>query len=214
MNKKAFILDLDGTVVNPGTAIPRCINHALQKQGVKQVPIERLKRYIGYDLEYIFTEVTGRKEKTFIKKCIESYRDRFHKDGIAEHRLYPGIVGLLEAAKEKGELYIASIKPTESCKMVLEHLGVEKLFKGVYGGDTKGCKGSKSNIIKTLMKNEKVSQAVSIGDRAMDVEAAKKIKIASIGVTYGYGTKDELVKAGADVVAETVGELRQCMLQS
>ena len=52
-----FIFDLDGTVVNPGTAIPRCINFALKKQGIKPVPIERLKRYIGFSLEHTLEKV-------------------------------------------------------------------------------------------------------------------------------------------------------------
>lgn len=214
MKNKSFILDLDGTVVNPGTAIPRCINFALQKHGVKAVPIERLKRYIGYNLEFIFSEVTGKRDKAFIKKCVESYQDRFLKEGIAEHRLYPGIVGLLEAASQKATLYIASIKPTESCEKVLEHLGVRKLFKAVYGGDQKGCNGEKSCVLRKVMKDEKLTDAMIVGDRGVDVEAAKKVKCRSVGVTYGYGTKDELTKAGADVVAETVGELRQYLLNS
>ncbi|MFH1652521.1 MAG: HAD hydrolase-like protein [Pseudomonadota bacterium] len=210
----AFVMDLDGTVVNPGTAIPRCINYALQKQGVKSVPIERLKRYIGHDLTFIFSEVTGRKDKKFLKACIDAYQSRFLKDGIAEHRLYPGIVGLLEAASEKGDLYILSIKPKASCEMVLENLGIVKHFAKIYGGDTKGCKGNKAEILKNLAKTEKLTQIIVVGDRAMDVEAANKCKFRSIGVTYGYGTKNELMNAGASFVAETVGELRQCLLNS
>jgi phosphoglycolate phosphatase len=210
----SFIFDLDGTVVNPGTAIPRCINHALKKQGLKPVPIERLKRYIGFSLEEIFSELTGRADRRFIKNCIETYRERFHKEGIAEHRLYPGIVGLLEAVADKGCLYAASIKPRVSVEMVLDHLGIKHLFKNVYGGELKGKTVKKIELLKNIMKKEKAKDAVVIGDRGLDIEAAKKCKLPAIGVTYGYGTKDELKTAGADYVAETVGELRQCLLMN
>lgn len=210
--KTAFIFDLDGTVVNPGTAIPRCINHALKKQGLKPVPIERLKRYIGFSLEAIFEELTGRSDRRFIKNCIDAYRERFHKEGIAEHRLYPGIVGLLEAVSNNGCLYAASIKPQVSTEMVLDHLGIKHLFKNVYGGELKGKTVNKSDLLKNIVKREKTREAVVIGDRGLDIEAAKKCKLPAIGVTYGYGTKDELNTAGADYVAETVGELRQCLL--
>lgn len=209
-----FIFDLDGTVVNPGTAIPRCINHALKKQGLKPVPIERLKRYIGFSLEEIFAELTGRADRRFIKTCIETYRERFHKEGIAEHRLYPGIVGLLEAVADKGYLYAASIKPRVSVEMVLDHLGIKHLFKNVYGGELKGKTVKKIELLKNIVKKEKAKDAVVIGDRGLDIEAAKKCKLPAIGVTYGYGTKDELRTAGADYVAETVGELRQCLLMN
>ncbi|MFA5811194.1 MAG: HAD hydrolase-like protein [bacterium] len=209
-----FIFDLDGTVVNPGTAIPRCINFALKKHGMKPVPIERLKRYIGFSLETVFADITKRKDKRFLKTCVDAYRERFHKEGIPEHRLYPGIVGLLEAASKNGTLIVASIKPQVSCEMVLDHLGIKALFKSVYGSELNGKLGNKIELFKHIMKKEGIKKALFIGDRGVDIEAAKKCQCPSIGVSYGYGTKEELVAAGADKIAETVGELRQCLLTS
>lgn len=213
-NTHSFIFDLDGTVVNPGTAIPRCINYALKKQGVKPVPIERLKRYIGFSLETIFSEITKRKDKKFLKACIDSYRERFHKEGIAEHRLYPGIVGLLEAAAKGGKLVVASTKPKVSCEMVLDHLGIKPFFTNVYGSELSGKFSNKSDLLKHVMKTEGIKTGVMIGDRGLDIEAAKKCSLTSIGVSYGYGTKEELAAAGADRIAETVGELRQYLLHN
>jgi len=209
-----YIFDLDGTVVNPGTAIPRCINFALKKQGIKSVPIERLKRYIGFPLDSVFQEITNRKDKRFLKQCVDSYRERFHKEGIAEHRLYPGIVGLLEAVAGRGQLVIASIKPQVSCEMVLDHLGIKPMFTNVYGVQTNGKKANKSDLLKQIIKKEGVKRALVIGDRGLDIEAAKKCSCPTIGVSYGYGTKEELSQAGADTIAETVGELRQCLLNA
>lgn len=209
-----FIFDLDGTVVNPGTAIPRCINFALKKHGLKPVPIERLKRYIGFSLDQIFSDITKRKDKRFIKSCVDCYRERFHKEGIAEHRLYPGIVGLLEAASKGGNLVVASIKPKVSCDMVLDHLGIKPFFTSIYGGEMSGKPTSKLDILKQLVKKEGIKSAIVIGDRGLDIEAARKCSLKSIGVSYGYGTKEELVAAGADKIAETVGELRQYILAS
>lgn len=213
MDKHTFIFDLDGTVVNPGTAIPRCINFALKKQGLKSVPIERLKRYIGFSLEDVFAEITKRKDKKFLKSCVDAYRERFHKEGIAEHRLYPGIVGLLEAAAKCGRLIVLSNKPGVSCDMVLDHLGIKPIFTSVYGSELSGKNTSKSDLLKHVMKKEGLKKAMVIGDRGIDIEAAKKCSCGTIGVTYGYGTKDELQAAGADKIAETVGELRQCLIE-
>lgn len=214
MKPKTYIFDLDGTIINPGTAIPRCINHALKKHGLKPVPIERLKRYIGFGLEDILTQVAGKKDKRLIKSCIDAYRERFHKEGIAEHRLYPGIVGLLEAVAKNGRLIVASIKPQVSCEMVMDHLGIRNMFSSVYGSDLSNKLKEKTDIIKFAIKKENLKDTVVIGDRGVDIQAAKKCGCKSIGVAYGYGTKEELSAAGADMVAETVGELRQCLLAS
>ncbi|MFH1873578.1 MAG: HAD-IA family hydrolase [Pseudomonadota bacterium] len=212
MKNKTFIFDLDGTIVNPGTAIPRCINHALKKHNIKAVPIERLKRYIGFNLEEVLGQFTGKKDKKLIKSCIDTYRERYHKEGIAEHRLYPGIVGLLEAVSENGNMIVASIKPQVSCEMVMNHLGISSLFTAVYGAELNGRPKDKGDLLKKAIKKEGLKDCIAIGDRSVDIEAAKKCGIPSIGVAYGYGTKEELVQAGADMVAETVGELRQCLL--
>lgn len=213
-NTPTFIFDLDGTVVNPGTAIPRCINFALKKQGAKPVPIERLKRYIGFSLEQIFADITKRKDKRFLKACVDCYRERFHKEGIAEHRLYPGIVGLLEAAAKSGRLMVATIKPKVSCDMVLNHLGIKPYFTSVYGSELSGKLGTKLDLLKHMIKSEKIKEAIVIGDRGIDIEAARKCSLKCIGVSYGYGTKEELAAAGADKIAETVGELRQYILSN
>src|SRR3989338_5997153 len=176
----AFIFDLDGTVVNPGTAIPRCINFALKKVGERTVPIERLKRYIGFPLEDIFADITGKKDKKFLKRCVDCYRERFHKEGIAEHRLYPGIVGLLDAAAKNGTLYITSNKPQVSCEMVLDHLGVKSLFTKVYGLDAAGKKATKTELLKHLIEKEKISKPIVIADRRLDIDAAKNCIYSSI----------------------------------
>ena len=207
-----YIFDLDGTVVNPGTAIPRCINHSLKKQGIKTVPIERLKRYIGFSLESIFTEITTRRDKRFIKSCVDAYRERYHKEGIAEHRLYPGMVGLLEAVSRNGRLVIATIKPRVSCEMVLDHLGIRPNFTAIYGSELNGKLSNKLELLKHVAKREGIKRGVMIGDRGVDIEAAKRCSFPTIGVSYGYGTKEELTAAGADIIAETVGELRQCLI--
>jgi phosphoglycolate phosphatase len=62
------------------------------------------------------------------------------------------------------------------------------------------------------LKKEGIKRAIMIGDRGVDIEAAKRCSFPTIGVSYGYGTKEELTAAGADIIAETVGELRQCLI--
>ena len=96
--------------------------------------------------------------------------------------------------------------------MVLDHLGIKPLFTNVYGSALSGKLGEKTQLLKHVMKKEGIKKALVIGDRGIDIEAARKCQCGTIGVSYGYGTKEELRAAGADTIAETVGELRQCLL--
>ena len=120
----------------------------------------------------------------------------------------------MEAAAKHGILLIASIKPQVSCEMVLEHLGIRPVFTSVYGSELNGKRSNKTDLLKHVLAKEKIKQAYVIGDRGVDMDAAKKHACQTIGVSYGYGTKNELSNAGADKIAETVGELRQILLST
>ena len=50
-----------------------------------------------------------------------------------------------------------------------------------------------------------------VGDRCYDIKGALFNHVTAIGVTYGYGSREELEEAGADCIAESVTELRQLL---
>ena len=73
----------------------------------------------------------------------------------------------------------------------------------------------KADVIRYLLEKEKitdVSQAVMIGDRKHDILGAKEVGMDSIGVLYGYGSREELTEAGAGYIAETVEALEDYLL--
>ena len=63
----------------------------------------------------------------------------------------------------------------------------------------------------SLKENDR-DRIVMIGDRFYDIEGAQEVGIDSIGVLYGYGSKEELSKAGATHLAEDVSALRKLLL--
>ena len=96
----------------------------------------------------------------------------------------------------------------------MEHLGIDSFFAKVSGADYEGKEATKKfligNCLTGLSENERAG-AVMIGDTKFDIEGARSNHIQSIGVLYGYGTRQELQDAGAGGIAESVKELT-CML--
>ena len=52
-----------------------------------------------------------------------------------------------------------------------------------------------------------------IGDRKFDMMGAKKVGVTPIGVTYGYGSREELKTAGAHTIVDSVKQLQELLLQ-
>lgn len=209
--KRTFFFDLDGTIIDPKISITRCINYALQRQGYEARPIDELKKYIGLHLEEVFSILCQRREKTFLWDCIWRYRERFHKEGISENKIYPGIKNILQALQKQSN-FIVSIKPTDGCEAVLKHLGLTKYFQRIYGSEADGTRSNKKDLIGYVLAKERIENAVMVGDRAGDISAAKAHGLGTIGVTYGYGDKKEILGAKPDVVVNSTEELKKILL--
>jgi phosphoglycolate phosphatase len=98
---------------------------------------------------------------------------------------------------------------------VLNHTGIDKYFQAVIGparGNKKTDKGSLlrealSFLAKTGTDHFQKEQAVMVGDRMFDMQGAVETGIPSIGVLYGYGDRQELINAGATLLADTPADV-------
>ena len=101
-------------------------------------------------------------------------------------------------------------------KKILEHFGLEKYFCEIVGSDPNKMKMSKADVIEIILERlgyrDRRAEAVMIGDRNQDVYGAQQAGISCIGVTYGYGSYEELLQAGADKIVKSVKELEEYLL--
>jgi phosphoglycolate phosphatase len=138
------------------------------------------------------------------------YRERFAETGLYENQVYDGVPGMLERAGSIATaVYVATSKPAVYAERIVRHFGLAHHFRKVYGAELDGRYEVKAELLAHLLANEGVAaeSAVMIGDRAVDIRAAKAVGVNSIGVLWGYGSKEELVNAGADVLCHNPSEL-------
>ena len=107
---------------------------------------------------------------------------------------------------------MATSKPEEFAKRILEHFQLEEYFEFV-GGALMDGRTNKAEVIAYVLSEIKAEkeQTIMVGDREHDILGAKKNGIESIGVLYGYGDKNELQDAGADLIVEDVTQLREIL---
>ena len=193
--------DLDGTLTDPVEGITRCIAHALQAMNATVPPLAELACYVGPPLRQTFGLLLGPDaDAAQIEQAVAHYRERFHAVGLYENVIYPGVPQMLKVLQAAGlGLYVATAKPHPSARRVLEHFDLSRYFTGVYGSEFDGRFDDKGDLLEHLLAQERLApeQTLMIGDRRHDALAARRNGIRAVGVTYGYGSAEELNAAGA-----------------
>jgi phosphoglycolate phosphatase len=206
---KYILFDLDGTLTNPVIGITKSIQYALNSKGIHITDLNNLTKYIGPPLRNTFVEFGFNEEEA--EELVTKYREYYRVTGIYENEVYDGIEELLQRLKEDGKkLYTATSKPEHFAKIILEHFQLSHYFEEICGATMDDSRGTKEEVIRYVLEKNKITdldEVVMIGDREHDVEGAKKVGVASIGVLFGYGSRGELIEAGADHLAATVEEI-------
>lgn len=198
---KHVLIDLDGTLTDPKEGIVGCIVYALEKMGVALPDSPPLESYIGPPLQQTFRDIC--QDNVLADEGVRLYRERFTDQGLYENRVFDGIPETLGRLREAGStLYVATSKPTVYSKRIIEHFDLDGYFKHVYGSELDGTRSDKTDLLAHIMASENIAaeDAVMIGDRRYDIVGANNHAMASVGVLWGYGSKQELSDAGATAI--------------
>ncbi len=213
MGKKIYdtvLFDLDGTLTDPGLGITNSVAYALSKWGIKVNDRAELYKFIGPPLLDAFSEYYGFSESDS-ELALKYYREYFSDKGLFENEVYEGVPEMLAELKRKGKrLIVATSKPEVFAKKILEHFFLDGYFDFIAGATMDSSRSKKSDVIKYALKScsiVDVSRVIMIGDREHDVLGAACFGIDSIGVLFGYGSREELQKAGATYIAEKVEDI-------
>ena len=211
MKKEYLLFDLDGTLTDPKEGITKSVQYALNAFGIEVRDLDELCCFIGPPLKDSFIEYYGFSEED-AKKAILIYREYFSTTGLYENVVFDGTKEVLKSLHQRGKkLYVASSKPEVFVKKILKHFDLDSFFVFMGGSDLAEIRVKKADVIRYVLNENHITdldQVVMIGDRKHDVLGAKEVGIDSIGVMYGYGSREELTAAGADVLAETIFDLQ------
>lgn len=211
---KAVLWDLDGTIINSEEGITKCVQYALRAKGIDEQDMTKLRKFIGPPLEMSYREHYGMSEEDAWELVVK-YRERFDVKGIFECCLYDGVKETIIRLKEKGYVQaLASSKPEPACRRILEHFGLLDYFDEVVGSTLDGSISTKEEVLEELGRRfshrgiEKAEMCL-IGDTKFDAAGACAFGISCIGVEYGFGTREELLAAGAKAVLSRPQEVER-----
>ena len=211
-NGKLLLFDYDGTLVDSAQIIIEGTVEAFNRCGLAAPKPEEIKAGIGQKLAIAINSYLPFEHKGILDEVISNYRQWYVEKDIEGKQfepLFENIKPVLEKLYQDGwNLGIATNKSHRGLIRGLLHHEIEEFFSIIMTTDTfppKPNKAMAKHALKTLkVKN---SEAFMIGDTVYDIEMGKNAKINTIGVTWGYNTKEELHQADADHIINDPSEL-------
>jgi phosphoglycolate phosphatase len=195
---KTIFFDLDGTLTEPKIGITRSIQYALEKLGHDVPSQDELTWCIGPPLHASFVELLG--ETALADRALLLYRERFSEVGLFENAVYAGIEATLASLAGSGRrLFVATSKPHVYARRIVEHFRLGGFFEQVFGSELDGTRVDKTELLQYALRMTGVdpAEALMVGDRSHDIIGARNNGLRALGVLYGYGSRDELARAGA-----------------
>ena len=213
------LLDLDGTLSDSEPGILHSLQWACEQEGFPVPSEAAVRSVIGPPFEVGLPSI-GIPDDA-LERVIGTYRERYRTIGAYENTLYDGIIEMLDELAALGlSLSIATAKPEQTAHPILDYFGISDRFDCRAGATLTSARRTKAQVIDHALRELGIhadpdlgDHVIMIGDRDHDVHGAMHHGITCIGVTWGYGTPQELIGAGAVALADSPSEVAEMVTQ-
>lgn len=207
---KLIILDFDGTLADTRGLIVKTMQQTLSALGLESRTEKQCASMIGLPLKQAFTDLIPMTDEMG-NQCVATYRKIFSENN-ATYTIpaFPNVLETLHRLHEKGyTLTIASSRSRWSLMDFVENMHLDEVIPYVLGvEDVTQAKPHPEPVLKTLEAfGCKAEDALVVGDTWYDIEMGHQAGVRACGVTYGNGTREELINASADWLIDDFGEL-------
>lgn len=209
-----IIFDLDGTLIDSSEDIAWAANKTLEFFGYSEMETDRIKEHIGWGIKPLLEKLMPNEGLVRIMEAREKFLEFYGSHLMVSTYLYPGVretIKYLSLLDKK--MAIVTNKPVRLTEMILKELGLTDCFRMVLGGDSlSNRKPHPEPVEKTVEAlGAEPGRTVVVGDSPVDCEAGKAAGTSTIGVSYGFRGKEELLGAGCDLIIDRFPDLKDCL---
>jgi phosphoglycolate phosphatase len=205
-----ILFDLDNTLTDPFPEMIAAGQYALKQFDIHEEDPKKLELFTKVPLLECFEQHFG----LTMEQANRAFNHYWHFQttfGASKNRVYPGVVEMLQELHGMDKtLCVATARTDKNAVAVVKGTKLDSFFEVVVGTNEEISRQSKRMVIFDLLchyPDHHHEEVVMVGDRVADIIGAKDNGIYSIGVTWGMDTEDELLDAGANVVAHSVEEM-------
>lgn len=209
-SRRAVLFDLDGTLVDSVGDITSAVNDVLGDERLAPLADADVRRLVGDGAAVLVSRAFRAREAAEPADALARFRARYDARCLDTTRPYAGVPELLAALASRGtRVGVVTNKPTTFAEKVVKALGLARHVGAVVGPELAAApKPSPAHVLAALERlGAAPSEAVVVGDGSTDVRAGRASGCATVGVLWGYRSREELLACGPDHVVATVGEL-------
>jgi phosphoglycolate phosphatase len=210
------LLDLDGTLIDSVPGVQESVRYGLEGFGIDPTQDE-LAEFLGPPLSDVLPRVFGITDPADIQSFLDRYCEAYFHGAEYDYAVYPGMPEIVvDLASAGTTLGLATAKPHESAARILAHAGLAQHFTVIAGSETDGSRQDKAEVIEhaltALVASRHSQRMVMVGDRAIDIRAAREHSIGAVAVAWGYASAGELEDCGATHLVVDPASLRRILL--
>lgn len=196
INIRHVLFDMDGTLIDSGPGIVSSMSFAFKNYDY-DIDTNKITDAIGLPLMPMIQKLLSDANNETVNGIAKDFRAHYAEAGLYDSELYDGVDEMLKTLSGEYDLFIVTSKPKSFAESIAERTGIGKYFLSITGPDMDFAAKKKSELISELMNDRGLTSenCVMVGDRAEDVNAAIANNIKTVGVTYGYGSAEELKDA-------------------
>jgi len=205
---KAFLFDLDGTLIDSKLDIVNSVNAMLRKTGRTELPLEMVASYVGHGAPQLMASVLGPDASESDREAaLQIFLQHYEDHKLDATRLYPGTAEGLHLLQGQ-PMAVLTNKPHKISVQILEGLGIANHFQAIYGGDSFTTKKPDPAGALAILRELRAEpgEAAMVGDSDVDIQTARNAGMVAVGVNYGFGQHDPIANP-ADIYVETLEAL-------
>lgn len=202
------MFDLDGTLADTGQDLADAVNHTRAYFDLAPLPERLVFSNVGRGVEHLLRRSLPAETAVHFQEVMRVFLVRYENHLLDNTVLYPHVHEVLDYFHAKRTAVVTN-KIHRLANAVLRGLGVEKRFDAIFGGDSAPEKKPHPALLNVALERFQTppAAALMVGDSDIDVHAGTRASVATCGVTYGLGNKDDLIAAKPDFLIDDLGQL-------
>lgn len=215
---KLAIFDLDGTLLNTVEDLGNATNYALEQCGFPTHPIEAYYQMVGRGIYNLFRAAVpaGQSTEEVVQRMASIFIPYYDAHKCDFTRPYDGIPAMLKTITAAGvRLAVASNKYQDGAEKLVHHFFGEYDFVRILGQrEGQPIKPDPAIVDQILAEVPSVtkSETVYVGDSNVDMQTGLNAGVRTVGVSWGFRTREELAAYSPSAIADTPEELSRVIL--